>query len=157
MLMRMKLSFYVCLFIYIIKVAWNWIFTFLLCTQWYSKSTHEYFCEVHVHVLWTNSSIFRKWVLSTFSSTFQAISTQYLLKYWSSVLVLCLFGSHLYIVRESCSFCLKMTEWAEFVDFKCLTIYKLLCCCSVLKYTWDQQIQLIQYFFSIFDPVLMYM
>ena len=40
-----------------------------------------------------------------------------------------------------------MTEWAEFVDFMCLTIHKLLCWCSVLKYTWVQQIQLIRYFY----------
>ena len=32
-----------------------------------------------------------------------------------------------------------MTEWAEFVDFKRLTIHKLLCRYSVLKYTWNQQ------------------
>ena len=50
------------------------------------KSTHEYFCEV----LRTYLSTFIKWVLSTYSSTFQAISTQYLLKYWSSVLAPCL-------------------------------------------------------------------
>ena len=50
------------------------------------KSTHEYFCEV----LRTYSSTFIKWVLSTYSSTFQAISTQYLLEYWSSVLAPCL-------------------------------------------------------------------
>ena len=50
------------------------------------NSTHEYFCEV----LRTYSSTFIKWVLSTYSSTFQATSTQYLLKYWSSVLAPCL-------------------------------------------------------------------
>ena len=51
-----------------------------------------------------------------------------------------------------------MTEWADFVDFKCLTTHKLLCWCSVLKYrsTWNQQIQLIPFFFyfwSYFDVV----
>ena len=34
--------------------------------------------------------------------------------------------------------------------FQCLTINKLLCWCSVLKYTWNQQIHLTPYFFSFF-------
>ena len=50
------------------------------------SSTHEYFCEV----LRTYLSTFIKWVLSTYSSTFQATSTQYLLEYWSSVHTPCL-------------------------------------------------------------------
>ena len=62
-----------------ISLVLSWGGSFLLCT-------HEYFCEV----LRTYSSTFIKWVLSTYSSSFQAISTQYLLEYWSSVLASCL-------------------------------------------------------------------
>ena len=53
------------------------------------SSIHEYFCEV----LRTYLSTFIKWVISTYSSTFQATSTQYLLEYWSSVLTPCLPGA----------------------------------------------------------------
>ena len=66
------------------------------------KSTHGYLCEV----LRTYSSAFIKWVLSTYSSSFQAISTQYLLEYWSSVLASCLLmtrdGVLLNSIRRNC-------------------------------------------------------
>ena len=74
---------YHCLLLIFIKLDF---YIFIVYSIILMSTFHEYFWEV----LSTYSSTLIKWVLSTYSSIFQAISTQYLLQNWSSVLAPCL-------------------------------------------------------------------